>query len=124
MKKKLLILFCFGFVLHTNAQTQRERMPNHQLKTGRCYCLIQKENGKSEWKSTDCKLFEMTKEKRKALQEKLKSLGYEVAVNGCLDDKTRTAYDLEKKEKRELQRKKAIRKAKRIAKKKIKSQNQ
>lgn len=124
---KCVVLFVLlNLVVTTNLKAQNANFPSN-VKTGKCYTRDFDYNKEVEWKEVDCskknddqnnltskqyavlykKKIKMTK-----YQEKLVSLGYEVTVNGILDNATIAAHHKylkfkakqERKNKRKLKR--------------------
>lgn len=106
----LTLFFLLFFSLGSNAQN---------YKPGEIYCR-DKNTGKVTKISAE--LFEYQKKGKehvKGLQYQLKDVGYDVAITGCIDQKTVIAYEANKK--RIKATKKTGRKKARLARKKVKS---
>ena len=83
--------------LSITAQVELKDFPN-KPKTGDCY--IKRPND-SKFVKISCELAKINKNREtKALQYKLKNLGYDVDIHGILDDKTIKAFELEKRDKK------------------------
>jgi len=124
MKKLILLLIMWLFSFQMNAQNYG--LPANP-EPGKCYERSIDYEKEIKWKEVDCeevKKMLQTKERLaeieektqelKKYQEKLKSLGYDVEVNGKLDNKTIIAHHkyLRKKRKAERRKKRAARKKK------------
>lgn len=100
MKKhiyRIITILIFTFNLNVLAQMEIKDFPK-KPKTGDCYIKMLND---SKWILIDCKLAKLNKNKGiEALQYKLKNLGYNIGINGCIDKKTIFAFEKEKKQKK------------------------
>lgn len=126
MKKIILLILLIIFSSLLTAQNYN--LPRNR-KTGKCYERHFYYDKKFEWKEVDCEKLKAKREKEtaqyrlircglqrirmKKYQKRLKSLGYEVDITGCIDNNTIIAHHKYlKKKKKENRRKKRVDKRK------------